>query len=83
LNANRNVLDVQRAEIHGAQIVYSKQAQNAVKDYCGEAATNLAGFTVERWREFLRVIVHSIVFRGDRITIHGQIPIAVFTWIFL
>jgi hypothetical protein len=52
-----------------------KQVERAVIDYCAEAAKNLANFTNEQWRAFLRIIVRTIIFHGNRVTIQGQIPV--------
>jgi len=57
LKTRWNVLNVRRTEIQETQAVDPEQISTAVKDYCVEAANNLAGFTQERWREFLRMIV--------------------------
>jgi hypothetical protein len=39
--------------------------ETAVIDYCAEAAKNLSSFTEEHWREFLRIIIQAVLFRGD------------------
>jgi hypothetical protein len=77
VNARRTALEVQRNEIQQHATIPPEQIEKTVTDYCAEAANNLAGFTEDRWREFLRIIVRAIVFDGRRITIQGQIPVSV------
>ena len=47
-----------------------------VLDYCAEATKNLANFTPERWRQFLRTIIQTITFQGSQIRIQGHLPVA-------
>lgn len=75
VKARRAALELQRPEVQREPTVPPEQAEKAVADYCTEAARNLATFTKERWREFLRTIIHTVVFQGRQITIQGRIPI--------
>ena len=75
VKARRAALELQLSEIQREPTVPPEQAEKAVADYCAEAARNLATFTKERWREFLRIIIHTVVFQGSQITIQGRIPI--------
>ena len=75
LNARRNSLELRLEAIQSQQLISLEQAEETVSDYCAEAAKNLANFTAEQWREFLRTVIQSIEFQGDRVTIHGRIPI--------
>jgi hypothetical protein len=75
VKARRAALELQRSEVHREPTVPPEQTEKAVADYCIEAGRNLSSFTVERWREFLRTIIHTVVFQGNQITIQGRIPI--------
>ena len=75
LKARRSALEVQRSELPQHDTLPPEQVEKSVTLYCTEAAKNLTSFTDDRWREFLRIIVRTIVFHGSRITIQGQIPI--------
>ena len=75
VTARRTALDLKRAEIAQEEKMPAEQMEKAVIDYCAEAAKNLANFTFDQWREFLRTIIQTITFHGDRITIQGRIPI--------
>jgi hypothetical protein len=75
VKARRAALELQRSEVQREPTVPPEQAEKAVADYCTEAGRNLATFTEERWREFLRTIIHTVVFQGSQITIQGRIPI--------
>jgi site-specific DNA recombinase len=75
LKARRTGLELERTVLQPKDSVPPEQVEVEVKDYCAEAAKNLAAFTEEEWREFLRVIVKKIIFRGDSITIQARIPI--------
>ena len=76
LKARRAVLDLQRSEVESEATMPPKQVEQAVMDYCAEAAKNLANFTNEQWRELLRIIVRTIIFHGSRVTIQGKIPVS-------
>lgn len=73
-------LSARRAAIHIADqpedthIAFS-DAEHPIMDYCKEARNNLSKFSIEQWREFLRTVVRTISFYGDRITIEGRIPL--------
>jgi hypothetical protein len=75
VKVRRAELELQRSEVQREPTVPPEQGEKAVADYCTEAARNLATFTEERWREFLRTIIHTVVFQGHQITIQGRIPI--------
>ena len=75
LKARRAALDLQRTEARPDNTIPPEQIETAVKDYCGEAARNLASFTRNQWREFLRTIIETVVFCGDTITVRGRIPL--------
>ncbi len=75
LKARRSGLELERAGLEQKNSVQPEQVETGVKDYCAEAAKNLADFTEEQWRELLRVIVQRIIFRGNSIAIQGRIPI--------
>ena len=75
VTARRTALDLKRAEIAQEEKMPAEQVEKAVIDYCAEAAKNLANFTFDQWQEFLRTIIQTITFHGDRITIQGRIPI--------
>jgi len=48
--------------------------EEAITDYCDEASKNLETFSAQQWQEFLRTIVHAVIFYGTRITIEGRVP---------
>jgi len=75
VNARRAALEVQLTELQTEPVIPTEQAEKAVTDYCAEAAQNLADFTDERWREFLRVIVEKVIFYGDHAKLIGRIPV--------
>ncbi len=75
IKTRRTALQVQGSELQPKQPVLAEQVERAVTDYCAEAAKNLANFSHEQWREFLRIIIKQVVFRGNEITIQGQIPL--------
>ena len=76
LKSRRAAVEAQRLEMQPTSSGSPEQVEAAVKDYCREAAHNLAGFTGNQWREFLRTIIETIVFCGDTITIRGKIPLS-------
>ncbi len=76
LRSRRAVVEAQRLEMQPTSLASPERIEAEVKDYCGEAARNLAGFTEDQWREFLRTIIDRIVFCGDTATILGKIPLA-------
>jgi len=67
--------DLRRAAVKQEAAIPAEQIERAVTDYCAEAASNLANFADDRWRELLRTIIQTIIFHGDRITIQGRIPV--------
>jgi site-specific DNA recombinase len=73
LKVRRVALDQQRTAVQPQASIPSEQIDKTVTEYCAEAAQNLATFNDERWREFLRTIIQTIVFNGDHIRIQGQI----------
>jgi site-specific DNA recombinase len=75
LKSRRAAVEAQRLEMQPTSSGSPEQVEAAVNDYCGEAAQNLANFTGNQWREFLRTIIETIVFCGDTITIRGKIPL--------
>lgn len=75
LKAQRDALVAQQAELHREPSVSPEQVGGAVVDYCAEAAKNLREFTADQWREFLRIVVQRIEFRGAHIKIVGRIPV--------
>src|SRR6185503_7164064 len=74
LKSRRAALDLERAEVEKQATASPEKRVTAVRDYCAEAAKNLAEFTNGRWSEFLRVIVHTVTFYGNSIRILGRIP---------
>jgi hypothetical protein len=75
VKARRAALELQRSEVQREPTVPPEQAEKAVADYCAEAARNLTTFTKERWRDFLRTVIHTVAFQGHQITIQGRIRI--------
>jgi len=75
VTTRRTAIDLKRADIAHAEEMPKEQVEKAIVDYCAEAARNLANFTFDQWQEFLRTIIESVIFHGDRITIRGRIPI--------
>ena len=75
LKAARTELAVERAELERQKEIPPEQAEKAFTDYCAEAAKNLANFTDEQWRKFLRTLIQTITFQGDHIRIQGRVPI--------
>jgi len=75
LKSRRAAVEAQRLEMQPTSSGSPERIEAEVKDYCGEAAHNLAGFTGDQWREFLRTIIERIVFCGDTITIRWKIPV--------
>ncbi len=73
LRARRMALDRRRTE--SANPMEPQEVESEVRDYCNEAADNLAKFTDVEWREFLRVIIRSIIFDGNTMKILGTIPL--------
>lgn len=49
--------------------------QRSIADYCAIAAKHLKTFDLEKRREFLRLLVHEIVFEGTRVRIRGALPL--------
>ncbi len=75
IKSRRVALEVQRSEIESRRALPVEQIERAVSDYCADAAKNLAKFTPEQWREFLRTVIQTVVFRGTEVNIQGKIPI--------
>ena len=75
LKARRFDLETQEPEPTPAPAVPAEDIDSAVRDYCAEAASNLGTFTPAELRDFLRNVIRSIVFEGDRIRIEGQIAV--------
>jgi hypothetical protein len=75
LNTGRATLQLQQAELSQTEQIPVEQVERAVTDYCAEAASNLANFSEEQWREFLQTIIQTVTFHGDHIKIRGRIPI--------
>jgi site-specific DNA recombinase len=75
VKVRRSAIAVQQADLQAVHPPPEK-ARAAISDYCAEASKNLAGFTPERWRELLQVVIQDISFQGNQITIHGRIPVA-------
>jgi len=75
LKSRRAAVKAQQFEMQPRSSTPPEQVEAAVKDYCGEAAHNLASFTGNQWCEFLRTIIETVVFCGDTITIRGRIPL--------
>jgi len=75
LKAKQAALVLRKSELEHASKVTPAEMQRSVGDYCEEAARNLANFTPDGWREFLRIIIQEIVFLGTRIIIRGRIPL--------
>jgi site-specific DNA recombinase len=75
LKAQRAAIELRRIQAQREDSMPRAEIEKAVTDYCAEAANNLAAFTHERWREFLRTIVHAVLFHGTHIRIKGRIPI--------
>lgn len=47
--------------------------EKAIRDYCAEAAANLASFSREEWQALIRSLIKRIVFDGENITIEGLV----------
>src|ERR1035437_2824950 len=77
LKAGRAALDLERAALAQHPEVPTEQIATAVVDYCAEAANKLASLTTDGWRELLRALIESAVFHGNRIVIHGRIPLQI------
>jgi site-specific DNA recombinase len=75
LKARRASIDLEKARFDEQAPIVSDKVENGVKDYCAEAAHNLSGFTDEQWRDLIRIIVRTVIFHGDAITIRANIPI--------
>jgi len=73
VDIRRNKVHSKRAELMQDNLPL-EHVETTVAEYCGEAAENLAGFTEDEWRQFLRTIIRTISFHGDHITIQGRIP---------
>jgi site-specific DNA recombinase len=74
LRSRRAALDVERGAVEKGQSAPVAQVERAVSDYCAEAARNLEDLTDEGWQQLLQTLIESAVFHGDRIVIHGRIP---------
>ncbi len=77
LKARRAVLDLNRSDAKPEENLPPKQIENAVADYCAEAARNIASFTADEWRDFLRTVIDTIFFCGDHIRIRGRISLKI------
>ena len=75
LKARRSALELRKATAQQTSAIPPIEVAQAVSDYCAQAATNLANFTNEEWREFLRTVVEVVAFHGDHLSIRGRIPV--------
>jgi site-specific DNA recombinase len=76
LKARRSVIEAQRVEIQSEKMEPGEHNEEAITDYCDEASKNLENFSDQQWQEFLRTIVHTVIFYGTRITMEGRVPMA-------
>jgi hypothetical protein len=73
IKTKRAGLENQNGEISEQPALPIVDADRAISEYCAQAANNLASYTHEQWRNFLRVIITNITFRGKQINIQGRI----------
>jgi site-specific DNA recombinase len=82
LGRQLEVIEAKRTGLDG-QATQDKQTapqafgdiEKNVLEYCAEAARNLANFTPEQWRTFLRTVIQTVIFEGGQIRIQGHIPV--------
>jgi site-specific DNA recombinase len=75
LKTRRAALELEQSNLRSEDVADPEQVERAVLDYCTEAASSLAHFTQEDWREFLRTLIHRIIFEGRRLRIQAWIPV--------
>jgi hypothetical protein len=76
IKAKRATLALQRSDSQPSQSLPLEQVETAVSDYCAQATVNLARFTLEEWRDFLRTIIETATFCGNHVRIHGRVPVS-------
>jgi site-specific DNA recombinase len=77
LKVRRTTLESREKELneeHSAGVA-PQEIENAVRDYCGQAAQNLGSFTHADRQHFLRTLLREIVFEGSLVRIRGAIPV--------
>jgi site-specific DNA recombinase len=74
LKSRKTAADMTHSQIQPQKHVRSAdQIQKDVIDYCSEAAERIKAFTPDKWREFLRTVIRTIIFEGTQIRIKGEI----------
>ena len=68
--------DKYRGSTYAVNLLPKARVDVVVKDFCEDATNNLHTFTEEEWREFLRTVIQTIFFFGERITIKAHIPLS-------
>ena len=75
VRVRRNALEGRKTEL--SQEVRSPQSiRQSVMDYCKSAARRLDSFNFEERQRFLRLLIKTIVFDGEKVTIRGVIPLS-------
>ena len=77
LKVRRTTLESREKELneeHSAGVA-PQEVENAVRDYCAQAAQNLRSFTHHDRQHFLRILLHEIIFEGSLVRIRGAIPV--------
>jgi hypothetical protein len=46
-----------------------------IQEYCQQAATRIASFNEEERQQFLRLLLTKAIYFGDRLQLHGKLPI--------
>jgi site-specific DNA recombinase len=76
IKAKRATLALQHSDSQPSQSLPLEQVETAVSNYCAQATENLARFTLEEWRDFLRTIIDTATFSGDHVRIRGRVPVS-------
>lgn len=76
LGVGKTALENERARLNEVgDHVAKEQIEKSVRDYCEEAAKNLAAFSIETRQMFLRTLIRTITFNGTEARIRGEIPL--------
>jgi len=75
LKLRRAALDLECSEARALGRLPPEDVEKTVMDYCAQASEAIGKFTAEQWREFLRTVVHSVVFCGECVRIQVRIPV--------
>jgi hypothetical protein len=77
LNNRKTAAESRKASLSAlpAHTLTPQSVKKSVAEYCRLAAQRLKEFTLEERQRFLRLIVNSVIYEGERVRIRGIIPI--------